>query len=90
MRARTHALSHVRLFSTPWTVVHKAPLFMECSRQEYRSGLPFPTPEALPNLVIKPTSLVFPALAGGFITANATWEALCFQKNHKEKYSKQQ
>ena len=37
-------LSRVRLFSTPWTVAHQAPLSMGSSRQEYRSGLPFPFP----------------------------------------------
>ena len=40
-------LSRVRLFATPWTVTHQAPLSMEFSRQEYRSGLPLPTPEDL-------------------------------------------
>ena len=35
---------HVWLFVTPWTVVHQAPLSMEFSRQEYWSGLPFPSP----------------------------------------------
>ena len=34
---------------TPWTVSHKAPLSMGFSRQEYWSGLPFPSPEDLPN-----------------------------------------
>ena len=37
-------LSHVQLFATPWTVAHQAPLSMGFSRQEYWSGLPFPTP----------------------------------------------
>ena len=37
-------LSHVWLFATPWTVTCQAPLSMEFSRQEYQSGLPFPTP----------------------------------------------
>ena len=36
------SLSHVRLFATPWTIAHQAPLFMGFSRQEYWSGLPFP------------------------------------------------
>ena len=40
-------------------------LSMEFSRQEYWSGLPFPTPEDLPDLGIKPVS---PALAGRFFT----------------------
>ena len=38
------SLSHVWLFVTPWTVAHQAPLSMEFSRQEYWSGLPFPSP----------------------------------------------
>ena len=36
--------SHVQLLVTPWTVAHQAPLSMGFSRQEYWSGLPFPTP----------------------------------------------
>ena len=45
--------------ATPWTVVHQAPLSKGFSRQEYCSGLPFPSPRDLPDLGIKPT---FPAL----------------------------
>ena len=37
------SLSPVRLFMTPWTVAHQAPPSMEFSRQEYWSGLPFPS-----------------------------------------------
>ena len=37
-------LSHVQLFVTPWTVARQAPLAMRFSRQEYWSGLPFPSP----------------------------------------------
>ena len=37
------SLSHIRLFGTPWTVARQAPLPIVCSRQEYWSGLPFPT-----------------------------------------------
>ena len=36
--------SHVRLFSTLWSVACQAPLSMELSKQEYLSGLPFPSP----------------------------------------------
>ena len=43
------SLSHVQLFVTPWTVVHQIPLSMGFSRQEYWSGLPFPSPGDLPN-----------------------------------------
>ena len=48
---------------TPRTIVCQAPLFMEFSRQEYWSKLPFPPPDDLSNQVIKPAS---PALAGRF------------------------
>ena len=54
---------------TPWTVAHWAPLFIECSRQEYWSGLPFPTLGDLPDPGIELASLAFPALVGGFFTA---------------------
>ena len=51
--------------------VHQAPPSMEYSRQEYWSRLPFPTPGDLPNPGIEPTSLVSPALAGGFFTTES-------------------
>ena len=44
------------LFATPWTIACQAPLSMEFSRQEYWSGLPFPTPGDLPNPGIEPRS----------------------------------
>ena len=43
-------------FATPWTVVHQPPLSMGFSRQEYWSGLPFPSPGDLPDPRIKPES----------------------------------
>ena len=75
-KVKVKSLSHVRLFATPWTVALQAPLFMGFSRQEYCSVLPFPSPGDLPNPGIKPASFMSPALAGGFFTTNATWEAL--------------
>ena len=68
--------SHVWLFEPPWTVAHQAPLSVGWSGQEYWSGLPFPSPGDLPNPGTEPTSLMSPALAGGFYTTSATWEAL--------------
>ena len=67
--------SCVGLFVTPGTVAHQAPLSMGFSRQEYWSGLPGPFPGDLPDPGIEPTSLVSPALAGGFFTTSTTWEA---------------
>ena len=49
---------------------------MECPRQEYWSGLPFPTPGDLSNPGVKPVSLVPWALGGGFFTTSVIWEAL--------------
>ena len=48
---------------------------MEFSRQEYWSGLPFPSQEDLPNPGIEPTSLMSTALAVRFFTTSAIWEA---------------
>ena len=46
------------LFVTPWTVAHQSLLSIGFSRQEYWSGLPFPSPGDLPDPGIKPTSPV--------------------------------
>ena len=66
----------VWLFATLWTVGAQAPLPMGFSRQEYWSGLPYPTPEYLPNPGLKPMSRMSPALAGRFFTTSTTWEVL--------------
>ena len=68
-------LSHVQVFVTLWTVAYQAPLCMGFSRQEYWSGLPFPTPGELSYLKMEPKSLISPALAGKFFTTNATGSA---------------
>ena len=76
MCAVLSCFSCVQLSVTPWTVACKAPLSMGFSRQEYWSGLPCLPPGDLPDPGIEPESLRSPALAGGFFTASATWEAL--------------
>ena len=53
--------SHVQLFATLWTVAHQAPPSMGFSRQEYWSGLPFPSPGDLPDPGIEPRSPVLQA-----------------------------
>ena len=58
---KVKSLSRVRLFATPWTVAYQAPPSMGFSRQEYWSGLPIPSPGDLPNLRVKPGSLVLQA-----------------------------
>ena len=65
---RVHMLSHIQLFTNPWTIAHQVPLSVEFSKQEYWSGLLFPTPGDLPNPGIKSMSLASPSLAGGFFT----------------------
>ena len=50
------SLSRVRLFATPWTVAHQACLSMGFSRQDYWSGVPFPSPGDLPDPGIEPGS----------------------------------
>ena len=64
----TCVLSRVCLFVTPWAAVCQTLLSMEFSRQEYWSGLPFPSPGDLPNPGTEPSSLAPPELAGWFFT----------------------
>ena len=62
----------VQLCTTLWTVALQAPLSMGYSRQEYRSGLPCPSPGDLPDSGIKPVSFTTPALAGRFFTTSTS------------------
>ena len=69
-------LSHfscIQLFVTLWTVT-LAPLFMGFFRQEYWSRLLSPPPGDLPDPGIEPASFMSSALAGGLLSASATWE----------------
>ena len=68
----------VRLFVTQWIVAHQAPLSMEFSRQEYWTGLPFPSLGDLPDPEIKPASL---ALAGGLLPLNHLGSPLSGEKD---------
>ena len=69
------SLSRVLLIAPLWTVACQVSLTMGVSRQESWSGLPRPPPGDLPDSGIEPASLMFPALADGFFTTSATWEA---------------
>ena len=64
--------SLVRLFVTPWTVVHPAALSMVFSRKGYQNMLPYPPPADLPNPGIEPASPASSALQADFFF---TWEA---------------
>ena len=66
VKVKMKSLSHVRLFATPWTVFHQAPPSTGFSRQEYWSGLPFPSPGNLPDPGIEPRS---PALQADALTS---------------------
>ena len=66
-------------FATPWTVARQAPLSTGFPRQEYWSGLAFPSPRDLLHPGIEPSS---PALAGGFFTAESRGK---FKEIQKEK-----
>ena len=54
-KVRVKSLSRVWLFATPWTAAHQAPPSMGFSRQEYWSGVPFPSPPSHPNLPLSPS-----------------------------------
>ena len=58
---KVQSFSRDQLFATPWTVAYKPPPSMGFSRQEYWSGLPFPSPRDLPDLGIKLESTAFHA-----------------------------
>ena len=46
---KENVLSHIQLFAMPWTVAHQAPLPLGFPKQEYQSGLPFPTLGDVPD-----------------------------------------
>ena len=66
MKVKVKSLSPVRLYATPRTAAYQAPPSMRFSRQEYWSGLPFPSPGNLPNPGNEPRS---PALEADTLTS---------------------
>ena len=56
VKVKVKSLSRVQLFAIPWTLIYQASLSMGFSRQEYWSGLPFPSPGDLPDPGIEPRS----------------------------------
>ena len=75
MKVKVEWLRPVQLFSPPWTVAHQTPLSMGFPRQVYRSGLPFPTPEDLPDPGIEPVS---PALQIDSLPAEPSGKTNCY------------
>ena len=66
VKVKVKLLSRVRLLATPWTAAYQVPPPMGFSRQEYWSGLPFPSPGDLPDPGIEPRS---PALESDALTS---------------------
>ena len=82
------SLSCVRLFATPWTATYQATLTMGFPRQEYWSGLPFPSPGDLPDAGIEPRS---PALQADTLPSEPpgkpnTAERICYTNLPCKKY----
>ena len=76
------SISCVRFFVTPWTVACQAPLSMGFPRQEYWSGLPFPSPGDLPDPGIKPGS---PALQADSLPPELPGKQLLSNKMGKKR-----
>ena len=74
------SLSHVQLFAIPWTVVYQASLSMGFSRQEYWSGLPFPSPGDLPDPRIEPRS---PALQADALPSEPPGKQILYQLSYQ-------
>ena len=72
-------VNHVRLFVTPWTVARQAPLSVGFPRQEYWSGLPFPSPDLCVN-ESKFTFMLNAWVNSIFVEYNAVWTG--FSKSH--------
>ena len=79
LKVKVNSLSHVWLFVTPSTVACQALLSTEFPRQEYRSGLPFPSTEDLPDPGTEPVY----CLADGYFTV---WPTREVQSHHNAKY----
>ena len=65
--------------ATPWTVAHQAPLSMGFPRQEYWNGLPFASPEDLPDPGIEPVFPISSALQAGPSPAESSGKSLVYR-----------
>ena len=84
LKVKVKLLSYVRLFATPWTIACQASPSMGFSRQEYQSGLPFPSPVALPNPGIEPGS---PTLQADALLSEPPGKAILFFILFKKNFS---
>ena len=76
--------SHVRLSVTSWTVARQAALSMGFSRQEYWSGLPFPSPGDLPDPGIEPGT---PALQADSLLSELPGKQICIEYLPNDSFS---
>ena len=79
-RNRSRSVMFDSLCATAWTVAYQASLSMGLSRQEYWSGLPFPSPRDLPDPGIEPKS---PALQADVLTSDMQMTPPLWQKAKK-------
>ena len=84
MKVKVKSLSRVRLFVTPWTIAYQASPSMGFFRQEYWSGLPFPSPGDLPDPGIEPRS---PTLEADALTSEPPGKPLWWvlAKKHEQR-----
>ena len=80
LKVKVKSLSCVQLFATPWTVAHQAPPSMGFSRQEYWSGLLFPSPGDLPDPGIETRS---PAFQADALTSEPPGKPKCKTRYYK-------
>ena len=82
------SLSHVRLFATPWTAAHQAPLSMGSSRQEYWSGLPFsgdlPNPQM--SVLICEGEIITALAHGALMRKKVITKWVCHSSTHKRRH----
>ena len=82
-KVKVKLLSHVRVFATPWTVAYQAPPSVGFSRQEYWSGLPFPSPGDLPEPSIESGS---PSLQADTLLSEPPGKSVLMREKHKLHY----
>ena len=68
VKSETEVAHRVRLFATPWTAAHQAPLLMGFSRQEYWSGVPLPSPLVSLRRYIPKYFILFVAMVNGIVS----------------------
>ena len=89
LKLKPKSLSHVLLFGIPWTVAYQAPQSVGFSRQEYWSGVLFPSPGHLPDPGIEPGSPALQAEQASLKKVSTTAPLVSGWKSDTEETSKQ-